>query len=199
MDKALIIYGVKGGAFHLKGDDIDTDRIIPARFLKCVTFEGLGENVFKDDRLQAGGEHPFDDAENLGREVLVVDQNFASGSSREHAVPALTQFGIKAIIGRSFSAIFSGNAVGNGLICVTVDEKSHDELLDLVGQGSEVEINLDAMRITLSGSGSATFFPCYMPESHRDKLTTGTWDDIATCLDAGEAVDQTAASLPYFL
>jgi len=101
---------VVGKAFYLPGNNMDTDRIIPARFLKCVTFQGLGANVFRGDRDKLEGKHPFDLPENQDRSILVVDENFGSGSSREHAVPALMQYGIKAIIGLSFAAIFRGNA-----------------------------------------------------------------------------------------
>jgi 3-isopropylmalate/(R)-2-methylmalate dehydratase small subunit len=183
---------VNGGSFHLPCDDIDTDRIIPARFLKCVTFDGLGDNVFKDDRTQLQGEHPFDCAENQGRNILIVDENFGSGSSREHAVPALMQWGVQAIIGLSFAAIFQGNAVGNGLVCVTVSKKGQAALLTCISQG--ICIDLELMEIKTAGLR----IPCEMPASHREKLISGRWDDLATCLEAGNLIEETAARLPYF-
>lgn len=189
---------VTGGFFHLRGNDIDTDRIIPARYLKCVTFDGLGDNVFKDDRDQLNGEHPFDLEQNKDCTILVVDQNFGSGSSREHAVPALTQWGVQAIIGLSFAEIFRGNAVGNGLVCVAVDAKGHEFILSELEKGeSLVQIDLEKMRIFL-GADSEKSVLCTMSESERDKLMTGTWDDIATCFEAGAIIDELADRLPYF-
>jgi 3-isopropylmalate/(R)-2-methylmalate dehydratase small subunit len=187
---------VKGGSFHLSGDDIDTDRIIPARFLKCVTFDGLGNNVFKDDRAQLQGEHPFDCAENQGRNILIVDENFGSGSSREHAVPALMQWGVQAIIGLSFAAIFQGNAVGNGLVCVTVSKQGWDILLEYINSDKCVDINLEKMEVR--PESGPLIIPCKMPASHREKLISGRWDDLATCLEAGDSIEETAARLPYF-
>lgn len=190
---------VNGAPFRLVGNDIDTDRIIPARFLKCVTFEGLGIHVFEDDRLQLAGRHPFDLEDNRGRNVLVVDENFGSGSSREHAVPALMQWGIEAIIGLSFAAIFRGNAVGNGLVCVTVSPDVHKAIAWEVYQGAfGAYVDLEKMEIVTEHSYESDPLPCEMPEAHRQKLITGTWDDLATCLAAEGAIEETAARLPYF-
>lgn len=187
---------IYAGAFALPGDDLDTDRIIPAEFLKCVTFDGLGEHVFEHDRRRLGEHHPFNNPENKGRSILVVDENFASGSSREHAVPALMQWGIQAIIGLSFSAIFSGNAVGNGLVCVTVSRTMHNFITRELSHGAfAVRINLHCMEITTEHASESLPMPCSMPESHRMKLINGTWDDIATCLAAGSAIEETASRL----
>ncbi|MEI6479970.1 MAG: 3-isopropylmalate dehydratase small subunit [bacterium] len=193
---------ISGGAFHLPGNDIDTDRIIPARFLKCVTFQGLGNHVFEDDRAQLNGRHPFDDKSNKGCNILVVDENFGSGSSREHAVPALTQWGIQAIIGLSFAAIFRGNAVGNGLACVTVTKEEHEWITRCVtGIGGTIfRVDLEQMKVLMFQGmpHDPSYGTCEMPDSHREKLITGTWDDIATCLTAESAIEETAARLPYF-
>jgi 3-isopropylmalate/(R)-2-methylmalate dehydratase small subunit len=193
------IMQVSGRAFHLPGNDIDTDRIIPARFLKCVTFWGLGQHVFEDDRAQLGGQHPFDNGRNIGCSILLVDENFGSGSSREHAVPALVQWGIKAIVGLSFAAIFRGNAVGNGLVCVTVDKAVHAYLAGEMAKGRfAMRVGLDTMDIlTERSTQTDPVMACAMPESHRENLITGTWDDIATCLAAGAAIEETAARVPY--
>jgi 3-isopropylmalate/(R)-2-methylmalate dehydratase small subunit len=194
---------VAGRAFHLPGNDIDTDQIIPARFLKCVTFTGLGENVFKDNRAKLEGKHPFDLPENKGRSILVVDENFGSGSSREHAVPALMQYGIKAIIGLSFAAIFRGNAVGNGLVCVEVSFEKHQWLVgSLIGQSRELWVDLTDMLVEEIGRGSLhqeplEAIPCTMPDSHRNMLVSGEWDSLATALEAGPLIEETAARLPY--
>ncbi|MEK7602550.1 MAG: isopropylmalate isomerase [Patescibacteria group bacterium] len=193
-----IIKSVAGGAFCLPGNDIDTDRIIPARYLKCVTFEGLGVNVFKDDRAQLGGKHPFDLAENEGKSILVVDENFGSGSSREHAVPALTQWGVKAIIGLSFAAIFRGNAVGNGLVCVTVEPDVHKYLVNEINTGAfAVHVDLERMVVRAEHQWEGEPLPCAMPESHREMLITGRWDSLATALEAGNAIEEAATKLPY--
>jgi 3-isopropylmalate/(R)-2-methylmalate dehydratase small subunit len=196
-----IISKVSGGAFRLPGDDLDTDRIIPARFLKCVTFEGLGMHVFEDDRKQLKGEHPFDLPKNKGKSILVVDQNFGCGSSREHAVPALMQWGVRAIIGTSFAAIFSVNAVGNGLVCVEVEPKNHNDLLSALEEHEvdALEIDLQSMsiRVKVFGDDSDPRIPCSMPESHREMLVMGKWDSLDTALEAGDLIETTAARLPY--
>jgi len=193
---------ISGGGFYLPGNDMDTDRIIPARFLKCVTFEGLGDHVFEDDRAQLKGRHPFDDKSNKGCKILVVDENFGSGSSREHAVPALTQWGIQAIIGLSFAAIFRGNAVGNGLACVTVSKDEHQWISRCVNGvgGTMFTVNLETMQVLMFQGmpHDPSYGLCEMPEAHRQKLITGTWDDLATCLAAEGAIEETAARLPYF-
>lgn len=185
---------VSGTPFVLTGNDIDTDRIIPARFLKCVTFDGLGEHAFEDDRKQLNGGHPFD--KNKECSILVVGANFGCGSSREHAVPALTQRGIKAIIGLSFAEIFRGNAVGNGLVCVTVEEDVQEYISQQISVGAyAAHIDLSEMTIAIENQHTKKTFACSMPESHRDKLITGRWDDIATCLEAGDKIEVTAARI----
>ena len=191
---------ISGGAFHLPGNDVDTDRIIPARFLKCVTFEGLGNHVFEDDRSQLNGKHPFDS--NKGGNILVVDENFGCGSSREHAVPAIMQWGIQAIIGLSFAAIFRGNAVGRSLACVTVTKEEHECISRCVqGVGGTIfRVDLEQMKVFMFQGlpNDPSYCSCEMPDSHREKLITGTWDDLAICLTAGNAIEETAARLLYF-
>jgi 3-isopropylmalate/(R)-2-methylmalate dehydratase small subunit len=194
---------VVGKAFYLPGNNMDTDRIIPARFLKCVTFQGLGANVFRGDRDKLEGKHPFDLPENQNRSILVVDENFGSGSSREHAVPALMQYGIKAIIGLSFAAIFRGNAVGNGLMCVEIDVYEHQWLIGcLSGQSRELLIDLNDMLIEEIGQVPLPqelleAIPCTMPDSHRKMLITGEWDSLTTALEAGPLIEETATRLSY--
>lgn len=203
------ITSVTGRPFRLPGNDIDTDRIIPARFLKCVTFDGLGQNVFKDDRVALAGEHPFDRPENAGCSILVVDENFGSGSSREHAVPALMQWGIKAVIGLSFAEIFRGNAVGNGLVCVELSSEDHANLVKALSPGGiglrMISIDLQTMTIKVKPSGVGPWAngdddltaPCTIPAAHQEMLITGRWDQLATAMEAGDLIEATAAKLPY--
>jgi len=190
---------INGRAFHLPGDDIDTDRIIPARFLRCVTFDGLGEHVFEDDRKQRNGEHPFDQPDNKGCSILIAGVNFGCGSSREHAVAAIQRWGIKAIIARSFAAIFRGNSTANGLICVELNEKDFKDLLqfEFVVPTIEVEIDLEKMEVICPNSADKRSWKCTMPSADRDMLTSGTWDTTATLLQAGDRIEETAAKLPY--
>lgn len=197
------ILQITGRAFCLPGDDIDTDRIIPARFLKCVTFEGLGEHVFEDDRKQLNGQHPFDNPKHKGCTILVAGVNFGCGSSREHAVAALQRWGIKAIVARSFAAIFRGNATANGLACVDVDEETHSSLTKqnwILSNAGVAEIDLEKMEIAYryEDSENHPLMKCDMPSTDRDMLINGTWDTIATLHEAGDQIEATAARLPYF-
>jgi 3-isopropylmalate/(R)-2-methylmalate dehydratase small subunit len=198
------IVTVTGKAFFLSGDDIDTDRIIPARFLKCVTFDGLGEHVFEDDRAQMNGQHPFDKSENKGRNILIAGTNFGCGSSREHAVAALQRFGIQVIIAQSFAAIFRGNATANGLVCVDGLDDAHwyETLIYLIDDGfaGNITVNLDAMTVQYNfddPSWTAQPFGCKMPSADRDMLINGTWDTTATLLQAGDCIEETASQLQY--
>jgi 3-isopropylmalate/(R)-2-methylmalate dehydratase small subunit len=192
---------ITGRAFHLPGEDIDTDRIIPARFLRCVTFDGLGEHVFEDDRKQRNGDHPFDQPGNTGCDILIADTNFGCGSSREHAVAAIQRWGIKAIIARSFAAIFRGNSTANGLVCVELSEFDHGSLVTIIdNKPGTATIDLERMMISYQFDDpdwSSQSFPCAMPSADRDMLTSGTWDTTATLLQAGDQIEATAAKLPY--
>jgi len=189
---------INGRAFHLPGEDVDTDRIIPARFLRCITFDGLGEHVFEDDRKQLNGKHPFDQPDNKDCEILIADVNFGCGSSREHAVAALQRWGIKAIIARSFAAIFRGNATANGLVCVDVSEEVHAFIVQEIEMGAfAVHIDLEKMQVTTEHQSESEPMEISMPSADRDMLTTGTWDTTATLLQAGEQIKKTAAGLLY--
>jgi 3-isopropylmalate/(R)-2-methylmalate dehydratase small subunit len=186
---------IAGRGIPLVGNDIDTDRIIPARFLKCVTFDGLGAQVFADDRSQLKGDHPFDLPQYQGATVLVVNRNFGCGSSREHAPQALSKWGIRAIVGESFAEIFFGNCVALGIPCVMADSTVIKRLQDLVTQNPQLEItvDLDAMQVHY-GEFSA---PVSMNEGPRNMFVSGTWDACGQLVAQESQIRATAATLPY--
>ena len=186
---------VAGRACVLRGDDIDTDRIIPARFLRCVTFDGLGEHAFEDDRLQAKGDHPMDDERFEGASLLVVGHNFGSGSSREHAPQALARRGFRAFVGASFAEIFAGNCTALGLPCATLSEADLATLMDSVELHPEQELVLDLEAKTLACRAGS--LACEIPEGVRQQLLAGRWNATSVLLEAGDAIDATAARLPY--
>jgi 3-isopropylmalate/(R)-2-methylmalate dehydratase small subunit len=186
---------IAGPGCVLRGDDIDTDRIIPARFLRCVTFDGLGEHAFEDDRRQAKGNHALDDARFAGAKILIVGRNFGCGSSREHAPQALMRFGFDAFVGESFAEIFFGNCVALGLPAVTLPRGELDRLMDAVELDPEQELVLDLVAGTLTSRlGSQAVA---MPDGARRALLEGNWNATAVLLAARDEVAQTAARLPY--
>ena len=185
---------ITGTGVPLLLDDIDTDRIIPARFLRCVTFDGLGEHAFEDDRKQ-DSKHPFDDARFQGASVLVAGRNFGCGSSREHAPQALIRWGIKTIIAESFAEIFFGNCTGLGVPCVNAARGDLDKLAAAITADPKLSVTVDlAAKQVRAGSLS---FPITMLESARGSLTTGNWDFLGQLLEGADAVQQSAAKLPY--
>ena len=192
---------ITGSAMPLRGHDIDTDRIIPARFLRSVVFEGLGAAAFEDDRAQAkaaGELHPFDDPRFRAARVLLVNRNFGCGSSREHAPQAIMRWGrgIQAIVGESFAEIFAGNCLALGVPCVTAEAAAIADLMARceANPALEMYVDLEAMRVT---AGDASF-PISMPEAARQQLIDGTWDTTGELLAARDAIARTAAALPYF-
>ncbi len=186
---------VSGRGCVLRGDDIDTDRIIPARFLRAITFEGLDEHAFADDRAQAKGDHPLDDERSLGASVLIVGQNFGCGSSREHAPQALMRRGFNAFIGGSFAEIFGGNCTSLGLPCLTLDDANLAALMDSVTLDPDQELTLDVDACTVTSRAGR--MNGGMNEGARAQLLDGTWNATAVLLDAGEAIERTAQQLPY--
>ena len=189
---------VSGIALPLYGDDIDTDRIIPARFLVSITFDGLGAHAFEDDRrsLSAKGEtHPFDDARFSGAAILLVNRNFGCGSSREHAPQALHRGGINAVVGESFSEIFFGNSVAIGLPCVTLGHKAIAELQALVEKAGGATLTLDLEAKTLTGSRKTVSVS--IPENARGAFLSGHWDGTSMLLDRFGEVEALAGRLPY--
>jgi 3-isopropylmalate/(R)-2-methylmalate dehydratase small subunit len=189
---------VTGRAIVVVGHDMDTDRIMPARFLKAVTFEGLEAHLFEDERREATGRghiHPFDDTGRAGARVLIVGRNFGCGSSREHAPQAIARWGIRAIVGESFAEIFFGNALMLGLPCVTVDAATRAALGELTRADPSIEITVDLdARTVEAGDLSAA---AGMADSARHALMSGAWDATALLLDDYDAVRRTASGLPY--
>jgi 3-isopropylmalate/(R)-2-methylmalate dehydratase small subunit len=186
---------IAGRACPLRGDDIDTDRIIPARYLRCVTFEGLGEHAFEDDRKQAKGDHALDQARFEGASILVVGRNFGCGSSREHAPQALLRRGFRAFVGASFAEIFLGNCVALGLPCVTLAPADLAKLFDAVELDPAQEVVLDLEALTVACRAGT--FAASMPEGARSQLLGGSWNATAVLLEAGPAIERTAGTLPY--
>lgn len=185
---------ITGRGICLPGDDIDTDRIIPARFLRCVTFEGLEEHVFEDERLQSP-DHPFNQDEFSGASILVVGNNFGCGSSREHAPEALRRWGIQGIVGKSYAEIFIGNCIALGVPCLTLDGDDADWLIEAVTSNPAEEITLDVENRQVQ-LGERTL-SAKISDSHYNQLTTGTWNATMVLLEAGEEIDRIARSLPY--
>ncbi|MDJ0688151.1 MAG: 3-isopropylmalate dehydratase small subunit [Xenococcaceae cyanobacterium MO_188.B32] len=177
------------------GNDIDTDRIIPARFLRCVTFDGLGKQAFADDRVQTKGKHPFDLPQYQDANILVVNNNFGCGSSREHAPQALARWGIKAIVGESFAEIFFGNCVAIGLPCVTCDRQTVEKLQTLLTNTPQTNLNIDLEAMKISCEGLTTSVS--MDEGSRQRLLTGTWDNCSQLISSVEQIKATTAQLPY--
>ena len=186
---------VAGRGCVLRADDIDTDRIIPARFLRCVTFDGLGEHAFEDDRAQAKGNHPFDDRRFAGAAILVVGQNFGCGSSREHAPQALMRSGFRAFVGGSFAEIFAGNCTALGLPCATLPPEHLAKLMDSIDLDPAQELVLDLRARTLASRAGT--LACGIAEGARQQLLEGTWNATAVLLEAGPAIEATAARLAY--
>ncbi|MCC6641538.1 MAG: 3-isopropylmalate dehydratase small subunit [Deltaproteobacteria bacterium] len=186
---------ITGRACVLRGDDIDTDRIIPARYLRAVTFEGLGEHAFEDDRRQAKGNHPLDDARFAGARILVVGSNFGCGSSREHAPQALMRFGFEAFVGASFAEIFAGNCTALGLPCLTLAPQDLARLMDCIDLDPAQEIAIDVTgRSVTCRAGTLR---ASLPEGTRRQLVEGSWNNTAVLLEAGGAIESTADRLPY--
>jgi len=191
---------IKGQGIVLHGNDIDTDRIIPARYLRTVTFEGLGDHAFEDDReqlKQQGRVHPFDDAKFRDAAVLLVNKNFGCGSSREHAPQAIARWqkGIRAIVGESFAEIFFGNCVSLGLPCVVADAASVEALQKAVTADPTVTVTVDLKDKVVSVG--ALRVPVRIPEGVRQQFLDGRWDTTGELLANRDAIVALAKKLPY--
>ena len=185
---------VSGRGIPLPGNDIDTDRVIPARFLKEVTFETMGEHAFEDAR-KANPEHPFNSPAYQGASVMVVGQNFGCGSSREHAPQALMRWGIRAIVGGSFAEIFFGNCVMLGIPCMVVSQQDLEWLQREIGKSPQtpLTVNVEKQEVKLGDR----VIKATMPDGPRNSLVHGTWDSTAVLLEAGDKIEATAKKLPY--
>jgi 3-isopropylmalate/(R)-2-methylmalate dehydratase small subunit len=189
---------IAGRAIPMRGNDIDTDRIVPARFLRAITFEGMETHLFEDDRKMGGpghNRHPFDVPAYQGASILLVNRNFGCGSSREHAPQAIRRWGIHAIVGESFAEIFFGNSTMIGMPCVTVSTADMNTLQELVERNPRTELRIDLT----AGTCEAGDVRCRvsLPPNVRDAFATGAWDTTGLLLDRYEEVNAKASQLPY--
>ena len=189
------IKAIRGRSLIIKGDDIDTDRIIPARFLKCVSFSALGAQVFADDRKELKGNHPFDLDQHKGSNILVVNDNFGCGSSREHAPQALMRWGIRLIIGESFAEIFFGNCLALGIPCMTTSKEEITKLQNLVDKNSNQIWDFNLKELLISNQKES--FNVEIEGGAYKMLYSGKWDATSQLLDAEERINNTVKSLPY--
>jgi len=185
---------VTGTALPLRGDDLDTDRIMPARFLRAVTFEGLETHLFEDDRKD-NPSHPFNDARYRGASIMVVNSNFGCGSSREHAPQGIARQGFKAIVGESFSEIFLGNSAVLGMPCLTASRQEIEALQSLIEQAptTQVDVQVDSGIVT---AGDLRI-QGHLPAALRDSFISGQWNPTALLLARFDEVRGVAKSLPY--
>ena len=193
MSGASRIETASGRALPLRGHDIDTDRIIPARYLRAISFEGLEQHVFADDRTDPA--HPFNAPQYQGARVLLVQRNFGCGSSREHAPQALQRWGIQAIVGEGYSEIFFGNSLTIGLPCLTVSPDEIERLMTRVEADPETVLTVDVGRLRVNAGG--TEIPATMPPSAHEALITGLWDGTGLLLADFDQVRALADRLPY--
>lgn len=187
-----------GKGVYIKGNDIDTDRIIPARFLKCVTFDELGPSLFRDERFNPDGSsknHVLDRPEHLGASILISDANFGCGSSREHAPQAIQKFGFKAVIAESFAEIFFGNCTTLGIPCVEMADESRQALIQIIADDPDVSvlIDLEGSRVICGNR----IFDVAVKQSARGAFLTGTYDPLDELLASRAAIDQAALRLGY--
>ena len=189
---------ISGRGVHVPGNDIDTDRIIPARFMKCVTFDGLGEYLFHDVRKNADGsakQHPLNDPRFQGATILLSGANFGCGSSREHAPQALQKHGFRAIIAESYAEIFFGNCTTLGMPCLGASRADVQKVAAAVAANPAVEITIDLGRSEIRFAGQA--IRAVIRESAREALVNGRWDAIGDLLEGVGDVKRVAAGLPY--
>lgn len=189
------VKSIVGTGIPLSGDDIDTDRIIPARFLRCVTFDGLGEQVFVDDRTQMQGQHPFDLPQYQGAKILVVNANFGCGSSREHAPQAIIRWGIQGIIGESFAEIFFGNCIANGVPCVTASPEAVKQIQTILQENPQASLTLDLENLEVRCNDFTA--PVSLNEGSLSMLIAGSWDSCGQLIQNTDEIKTSATKLPY--
>ena len=197
-NNATVLARVAGPGVAVRGADIDTDRIIPARFLKALTFDGLGTHVFDGDRKNAAltdTVHPFDDPIHANAKVLLVNENFGCGSSREHAPQAINRWGIDAIVGVSFGEIFEGNCATIGLPCLHVSAEDAVRLQERVESAPDLPVTVDLEELTVS-AGDLTV-PATMNESVRRRFVNGEWDSLTLLKGASDKVAKVLECQPY--
>lgn len=198
MSDIVKVTKITGTAIPIRGNDIDTDRIIPARYLKEVTFARMGEYHFFDERFDDAGkpkDHPFNDPKYSGPSILLVNKNFGCGSSREHAPQALYRSGIQAIVGESFAPIFAGNCTIMGVPTVTVSHDQIELLMKSVEQAPRTQFTVDIEKKTITFGEHRIAID--LPDTHHKALTSGSWDSTALLRSNLEQVKKTAAKLPY--
>ena len=190
-----VVQRISGTALVIQGEDIDTDRIIPARFLKCVSFDALGDQVFADDRLELAGEHPFDQERFKGASILIVNGNFGCGSSREHAPQALMRWGIRAVVGVSFAEIFFGNCLALGIPCASASPDQILAIQALVNDDAARHWTLDLEEMALASDQDR--WDVTIDAGPRDMLRSGRWDATSQLLDNSSKVEGLINRLPY--
>jgi 3-isopropylmalate/(R)-2-methylmalate dehydratase small subunit len=190
---------IRGTALPIRGASIDTDRIIPARYLRSVSFEGLEQHLFADDRVQADaekpGSHPLSKPQYQSASIMIVNANFGCGSSREHAPQAIRRRGIRALVGESYSEIFFGNSATLGLPCVSASPETVGWLMDLVEANPSEILTIDLEAQTVDAGGRS--LPIRLPPAARESFLDGSWDATGLLLDRFEEVEAVAARLPY--
>ena len=193
------ITSVSGSTVVVRGDDIDTDRIIPARFLKCVTFDALGPAAFADDRAELAGSpagpHPFDRPEHQGAAILLVNRNFGCGSSREHAPQALMRWGIRAVVGESFAEIFYGNCLALGIPCLVAGHEQMLTIQEVAAAAPAESFSLDVAAASLDGAGHR--WDLELASGPRQMLVSGQWDATGQLVANDAALQATVSRLPY--
>jgi 3-isopropylmalate/(R)-2-methylmalate dehydratase small subunit len=191
-----IIAQIRGRGIPLRGNDIDTDRILPAQFMKTLTFAGLEKYLFYNERKLLGSRvHPFDDPRFQGAKILIVNKNFGCGSSREHAPQALKRWGISAIVGESFAEIFFGNCLKIGVPCCTAGEEEVRTLMEWVETHPEEELLLSVEDLKLTYPGGE--ITLRIPPSARERFLNGTWDPLQVLMEGAQGIEQTITRLPY--
>ena len=192
------IHNVSGTIVHVPGDDIDTDRIIPARFMKCVTFDGLGEFLFYDMKFHENGDlkdHPLNEPRFQNASIMLTGSNFGCGSSREHAPQSLFRAGFRAIIAGNFAEIFFGNSINLGMPCVSVAEKDRNLIAGLITENPKLNASLDILESKINAGDYSFSFD--LRSGARDSLLNGTWDPLDELLQAQNTVEKVHQNLAY--